>query len=246
MLPAYHTGISGAGALKNLRRLHGKQKLQFLWDYYKFPLAVLCIAVSVAAYSIYGHMTQKNTILYTALINVTAGEELRQNLTDAFLKSIDIDSSKNNCQLYTGLYLTEDMNSAYHAYTYASRMKILAAIDARQMDVALMDQEAFDAFSQNGYLYEMDCFFSEHTPLYETLKPYFAENTVILKDNSLDLYFDETAIYDAETETPVLGIDLSGSPVIQKAGFRDTVYLGILKNTLHKDAVIEFLQYLYS
>lgn len=246
MLPAYHTGISGAGALKNLRRLHGKQKLQFLWDYYKLPLAVLCIAVSVAAYSIYGHMTQKNTILYTALINVTAGEELRQNLTDAFLKSIDIDSSKNNCQLYTGLYLTEDMNSAYHAYTYASRMKILAAIDARQMDVALMDQEAFDAFSQNGYLYEMDCFFSEHTPLYETLKPYFAENTVILKDNSLDLYFDETAIYDAETETHGIGIDLSGSPVIQKAGFRDTVYLGILKNTLHKDAVIEFLQYLYS
>ena len=246
MLPAYHTGISGAGALKNLRRLHGKQKLQFLWDYYKFPLAVLCIAVSVAAYSIYGHMTQKNTILYTALINVTAGEELRQNLTDAFLKSIDIDSSKNNCQLYTGLYLTEDMNSAYHAYTYASRMKILAAIDARQMDVALMDQEAFDAFSQNGYLYEMDCFFSEHTPLFETLKPYFAENTVILKDNSLDLYFDETAIYDAETETHVMGIDLSGSPVIQKAGFRDTVYLGFLKNTLHKDAVIEFLQYLYS
>lgn len=246
MLPAYHTAISGAGALKNLRRLHGKQKLQFLWDYYKLPLAVLCIAVSVAAYSIYGHMTQKKTILYTALINVTAGEELRQNLTDAFLKSIDIDSSKNNCQLYTGLYLTEDMNSAYHAYTYASRMKILAAIDARQMDVALMDQEAFDAFSQNGYLYEMDCFFSEHTPLYETLKPYFAENTVILKDNSLDLYFDETAIYDAETETHVMGIDLSGSPVIQKAGFRDTVYLGILKNTLHKDAVIEFLQYLYS
>ena len=125
-------------------------------------------------------------------------------------------------------------------------MKILAAIDARQMDVALMDQEAFDAFSQNGYLYEMDCFFSEHTPLYETLKPYLAENTVILKDNSLDLYFDETAIYDAETETHVMGIDLSGSPVIQKAGFRDTVYLGILKNTLHKDAVIEFLQYLYS
>lgn len=246
MLPAYHTRISGAGALKNLRRLHGKQKLQFLWDYYKLPLAVLCIAVSVAAYSIYGHMTQKNTILYTALINVTAGEELRQNLTDAFLKSIDIDSSKYNCQLYTGLYLTEDMNSAYHAYTYASRMKILAAIDARQMDVALMDQEAFDAFSQNGYLYEMDCFFSEHTPLYKTLKPYFAENTVILKDNSLDLYFDETAIYDAETETHVIGIDLSGSPVIQKAGFRDTVYLGILKNTLHKDAVIEFLQYLYS
>ncbi len=239
MLPVHQIQTSAADTLKKFRRLQGKQKIQFLWDYYKLPLAGLCIAVSLAAYSIYGHMTHKDTVLYTALVNVAAGEELMHNLTTAFLEAAGTDPSKNTCQLYTGLYLTDDPGSAYHAYTYASRMKILAAINARQIDLVLMDQEAFDAFSQNGYLYETNLFISEHTPLYETLEPYFAENTVILEDNA------SAAIYHAQTETQVMGIDLSASPVIQKAGFSGTVYLGILKNTAHKETVLEFLQYLY-
>lgn len=246
MLSVHHAGHPGADTIKNFRQLRFKQKLQFLWDYYKLPLAVLCIGIYAAAYSIYGHFTHKDTVLYTALVNVSAGEELMQNLTSVFLESTGIDPSKNTCQLYPGLYLTEDENNLYHEYTYASRMKILASIDASQMDLALMDQEAFDTFSQSGYLYDLDSFLSKDSLLYETLKTYFAENTVILDDNSLDLYLDETAVYHAETKTCNLGIDLSASPVIQRAGFPNTVYLGIIKNTSHKEAVLRFLHYLYA
>lgn len=245
MLPVYHNRKSRTDAINNFRRLHGKQKLQFLWDYYKLPLAVLCITISIFIYSIYRHTSQKDTILYTALVNVAAGEELTQNLTEVFLESADFAPSKNICQLYPSLYLTDNIDSPYHAYTYASRMKILAAIDARQMDLVLMDKEAFDAFSQSGYLYSMDSFFSEKSVLYKILCPYFVKNTIILEDNSLDLYFDETAVYQSETETHFMGIDLSASPVVQKAGFRDTVYLGIIKNTAHQETIIKFLNYMY-
>ncbi len=245
MPTVYDAEKSGADTIKTFRELRLKQKLQFLWDYYKLPLAVLCIVIYIAAYSIHSYFTHKDTALYTALVNVAAGEDLTQNLTDVFLESTDADLSKNTCQLYSGLYLTEDENNIYHEYTYASRMKILAAIDAEQMDLVLMDKEAFDAFSQNGYLYDLDSFVSKDSLLYQTLCPYFTENTVILEDNSLDLYFNDTDVYQAETKTYPMGIDLSASPVIQKAGFSDTVYLGIIKNTSHKETVLEFLHYLY-
>lgn len=245
MLPARHTVITRTETIKTFHQLSGMQKIQFLWNYYKLPLAVTCIALYIAGFSIYRHLTYQAPVLYTALVNIAAGEDLTQHLTTGFLESLDADPDRNTCQLYSGLYLTDDETNIYHEYTYASRMKILAAIDARQMDLVLMDQEAFDAFSQNGYLSDLNEFVSSDPGLYQTLQPYLTENTAILEDNSLDLYFDETAKYHARTETHVMGIDLSGCPAVQKAGFSDTVFLGILKNTAHRETVMEFLRYLY-
>ena len=92
--------------------------------------------------------------------------------------------------------MTDDENNIYHEYTYASRMKILSTIDAEQLDVVLMDREAFDAFSQKGYLSNLDELLAEEAPaLHQQLAPYFVTNTVILEDNSEDLLFDDSAVY---------------------------------------------------
>ena len=56
---------------------------------------------------------------------------------------------------------SSDENSEYHPYTYATKMRILGAIDAEQLDLVLMDREAFDAFSQNGYLTDLQALLSE-------------------------------------------------------------------------------------
>lgn len=225
--------------------LHGWQKVQYIWDYYKLPLAVLCIAAYAAVFTIHGRLTHKDEALYAALVNVTAGQDLTDALTGHFLESQGIDPAKNTLSLYSGLYLTTDENNIYHEYTYASRMKILAAINAKQLDVVFMDQEAFDAFAQNGYLYDLDGLLREEDPsLYEALKPYLVKNTVILEDNAFELIFDESLAYDATTEEYTMGLDLSASPIFQKAGFTETVYMGILQNTERKDMVLAYLQYL--
>lgn len=228
------------------RDLHGKKKLQYIWDYYKFPLLLLCILLYIAGYSIHGRLTHKDVALYTALVNVTAGEDLTEELSNRFLNARNIDTAKNELYLYSGLYLTDDENNIYHEYTYASRMKILATIDGEQLDVVLMNKEAFDAFSQNGYLCDLDKLLSREVPeFYETLKPDLVTNTSILEDNSIDLYLDDSVSYHAETEEYTMGVDLSHSHVIQKAGFTETVYLGILANSPRKTTAVDYLQYLY-
>ena len=148
-------------------------------------------------------------------------------------------------QLYTGLYLTDDETNPYHEYTYASRMKILASIDGKQLDVVLMNKEAFDAFSQNGYLCDLEeLLSSEDVDLYNRLKPHLVTNTVILEDNSTDLQLDPSITYQAVTEEHPFGLDLSQTSMISDAGFSDIVYLGIIANSPRTEEAIEYVRYL--
>ena len=231
--------------LEKLKTLHGPQKIRYIWDYYKLPIVVLCILLYILGYSLYGHFTHKEKILYTALVNVSASDSLTEQLSTGFLDSLDQDTSKTTMQLYTGLYLTDDETNPFHEYTYASRMKILASIDGKQLDVVLMNKEAFDAFSQNGYLCDLEeLLSSEDVDLYNRLKPHLVTNTVILEDNSTDLQLDPSITYQAVTEEHPFGLDLSQTSMISDAGFSDIVYLGIIANSPRTEEAIDYVRYL--
>lgn len=229
------------------KNLHGLQKIQYIWDYYKLPLAMLCIVVYIIGYSFYGHFTHKDVVLYSALVNVSASESLTAQLNTGFLDYLKEDTSKKTLQLYTGLYLTDDSSNPYHEYTYASRMKILAAINSEQMDVVLMNREAFDAFSQNGYLCDLKKLFSAtDAALYQKIKPYLVMNTVILEDNSIELQLDSSISYQAVTEELPVGLDISHATLISEAQFDDTIYLGIIQNSTNKNIATNYIEYLFS
>lgn len=230
----------------NLRTLHGRKKLQHILAYYKLLLLVICIFLYIIAYNIYGHLTRKDVVLYTALVNVVAGDELSGQLEADFLDYLGVNASKNTMKLYTGLYLTDDELSAYHEYTYASRMKILAILEGKSLDVVLMNREAFDAFSQNGYLYDLELLVSETDPiLYEQIKSDLAYNIVILEDNTNDRILDKSIPYSALMEEHPFGLDISQTPFIRQSGFEESVYLGIAANSPRLDTVLEYLKYLY-
>ncbi len=160
-------------------------------------------------------------LLYTALVNVNAGETLTGQLGTDFTAWLDADASKYETHLYTGLYLTDDELNEWHEYTYASRMKILAAIEGKDMDVVLMNREAFDAFSQNGYLLNLDSFLSAEDPeLYQALEPALVSNIVILEDNADDMALDDSLSYSAVTQEHFFGLDLSESPISGRPGSR--------------------------
>ena len=43
--------------------LSGKQKARYVWDYYKFPIAVCLICLYIVGYTVYGHFTKKEVLL---------------------------------------------------------------------------------------------------------------------------------------------------------------------------------------
>lgn len=229
----------------SLRSLQGAKKIQYIWDYYKLPLVLLGISLYIIIYISYRHLTYKDTVLYIALVNVYTGEALTEQLETGFLEVSGIDTSKNKLHIYSGLYLTDDENNAYHEYTYASRMKILASIDGELLDVVLMNKEAFDAFAQNGYLCNLDELLSEDTDFYDDIKPFIVDNIYIEEDNSFELIFDSSIPYSAVTEEYPMGLDMSQALLFKQAGFEETVYFGIVANSPHKDTAVAYLQYLF-
>lgn len=232
--------------MKYLKTLNGKKKIQYIWDYYKLPLVITGILLYILIYVLYHYFSHKDTILHTALVNINAGEYLIEELSDGFVEYMNLSPSKYKLELYTGLYLTDDEMNSYHQYAYASRMKILAIIDGNLLDVVLMNKEAFDAFSQNGYLCDLEAFLQQtDSDLYHTIKQYFVRNIIILEDNSIELQFDSSISYHAITEEHSYGIDLSYTELIHNAGFAEPVYLGILANSPRHDNVLAYLKYLF-
>jgi len=231
---------------ENRKTLKGTKRIQYIWDYYKFPLVISGILLYILAYTLYNHFTYKETVLYTALVNVNAGEDLTAGLSRDFLEYLNLNPSKSKIELYSGLYLTDDEQNAYHQYTYASRIKILAIIDGELLDVVLMNREAFDAFSQNGYLCALEDILPQaDSGLYDTVKSDFVTNITILEDNSIDRQFDSSISYSAVTEEHFYGIDLSHTKLIHNAGFKEPVYIGILANSPRVNTAIEYLRYLF-
>lgn len=232
------------GAQKEMfHELNGRQKIRYIWDYYKLLIAILCIGVYIAGFVIHRQVTHKDAVLYTALVNVAAGEDFTGQISEGFLSSQDIDRAQNQCELYTGLYLTKNTSSEY---TYASRVKILGSISAKKLDVVLMDREAFDAFAEEGYLANLDTLLPEENPdLYGQLKPCLVSNTVILEDNAIESELDPSVEYSAETDAYPMAVDLSAaSALVSAAGFDDTVYLGIIGNTPRPEMAVQYLAYL--
>lgn len=165
-------------------------------------------------------------MLYTALVNITAGNSLTTQLSTGFLNYLGTDTDKNDCHLYTDLYLAEN----------------------KQLDVVLMNQESFDTFSQNGYLCNLrELLSSSDSDLCEKLEPYTVSNTVIPKDYTMELPPDSpgtnnTVAYESPTGLDMLALE----GILRKAGFKDKVYLGVIKNSPRKDSSIDYIKYLFS
>lgn len=139
--------------LETLRSLHGRKKWEHLWAYYKLPLVLILIALYVIGYISYRNLTRKEDVLYLAMVNVSAGSDLTEQLTDGFAQEQQL-TRKQQVNLLGGLLLSES-DSADEQYVYASEMKLLGAISAQRLDIVLMDEKACAALQEEGYFLDL-------------------------------------------------------------------------------------------
>ena len=229
---------------ESFRRMNPAQKLDYIFTYYKLPIVLVLIALIVVGDFTYRQVTRKDVLLYAAYFNISMGEELDTALTAGFVDHVGASPKKNEVYIYRDLYLAQDPSTENHQYAYASRLKLLASIEAKKLDIVLMNQEAYDILSQNEYLYELPSILDQNEPLYLLLAPYLTENTVILEDNSIEYNLNEADTYEAVTAQAVNGIDVSSFPLFQDAGFSGSVYLGVIANSPRLAAVFQYMEYL--
>ena len=220
------------------------QRLDHIFEYYKFPLVLTLIAAVALGSVLYYRLTRKEALLYVGCANISVGETLDRELGEGFTKAIGKNPSKSEVRLYRNLYLSRDATVQNHEYAYASQLKVMAAMANGQLDVLLMNREAYDIMSAGGYLRPLTDL--PDAGLNERLSDRLIENTVILEDNDIEHRLDERIPYQAETEDVANAILISAFPLFARASFSADVYLGIIGNTARTDAVLQYIDYLTS
>lgn len=222
------------------RRMTLPQKAEHIYTYFKWPIILGIAAVIILGSAVYRLATQRSVVVYTGLINVAAGADLEADLGDGYLAERGLDPRKNEVFFYRDLYLSEDPSAENHEFAYASRMKILATITGQELDLVLLNREAYDILSASGYLLDLSEQFADDP----VLRPCLTANAVVLEDNSVDYNLGNDEEYWQVTEEAVNAIDVTALPLFAEAGFDDAVYLGIIGNTPRLVECIRYCEYL--
>ena len=85
-----------------------RQRITYLWDYYKWFFILLIIAGGILIYSLTSVLTRKKTVLSVALVNVQADDSILDPLTDQFLQMEPEDFSGGTVKYERNLLIAAD------------------------------------------------------------------------------------------------------------------------------------------
>ena len=224
------------------RRMGPREKFGYILTYYWWAILLSVIAAVILGSVIYGRVTKKQMLLHIACLNVNAGSDLEESLREGYLRFAGEDPKKTDVLLYRDMYISADPAEADHQMAYASRLKLMATINGKLLDMVLMNREALEILSAADYLLDLSAF-AEEGGIPEELRPYLTENVVVLEDNAIEYNLNEADEYREVTALKTNALDLSGISVIREAGFPDSVFLGIIANTPRQEQSLDYLDY---
>lgn len=131
------------------------QKADYIFAYYKLPLVLALVAVVALGSVAWRAITHKDALLYVAFVNVAPPLDVDEALTSGFVEATGADAGREEVLCYRELYLSNSATVADHQYAYASKLKAMAAVEGHQLDVVLMNREAYDLLSTSGYLLDL-------------------------------------------------------------------------------------------
>ena len=137
------------------KQMSTADKASYIWTYYKVPIVILVVILGLIIHAISGYINRKNDILFVGTANMAIPEEVLPLFTDDYIASDPSFGKRDSVSMaYLGT-LSDASPAMYMTGPAATQMKIMASVEAGQLDVVLMDREAFDMLSMNGFLLDL-------------------------------------------------------------------------------------------
>ena len=212
-----------------LKEMSFKDKFWYIWEYYKFPIIGVIIAVFLVG-SIGGAMYNNrfDTALSCAVLNSRYDSDaltVDQYFNEGFRAFIGLDE---NTKIDVDYSMSPTFDeSAMNEYSYAELAKLTAMISSKGLDVMIGRPDVIDHYG------EMDGFLNleEALPpdLYEQVKDY--------------LY----PVTNAETgQESFCGLRLEDTSFGEKTGLiLDNPVLTVMSNSPHTDTAIQLIRYIF-
>lgn len=180
-----------------LRKMAPRERVQFLWDYYKIPILAAVICVTLAALVLGNNIGRRQVALYAVFVNtdVTDAEPDRAAL-DQVLADAGVDMTGKGVDVTANLYLGTDLNSPHDGQT----LQVLAALfGISDLDLFAADEAAFKRYADQNA---------------------FADLSVLIEPELLEKHAADLYAYPAEDgQTVVGGIVLHPGSVLHTAGY---------------------------
>lgn len=203
-----------------LKKLSGREKWLFVWDYYKIPLIALCCVIILTAITLLTGAGREEVALYAVFVNSDRSfEEPDSALLDALAERAGIPMEGRTVDVTANLTLGQDLNEAYDAQT----VQVLGALfGISDLDLFAADQAVFERYAQQDA---------------------FADLSVLIDRELLagaDLY-----TYTVEGKTVTGGIVLHSGSALHEAGYyHGDVIVGAAINAEHLEEAVAMLRQL--
>ena len=204
-----------------------KDKIAYYKEYYlKATLAILAAAIFIG-YIAYTMITAPDDTAFAAYFFNNTGDSSSTELLDSFVDYAGIDTKKHDAYIDASMHYGDAADNMT-GYGYVDLEKSMAVIAAKELDVLVGDQSAFDYYCKSEG---------------------FSDITTVLPDDLMEQFKDKLYYYTNEetNETLPLGIDVSDAPKLQEYHYYDgiTAYFGFIVNSDSVDNAIAFLRYIY-
>ena len=218
--------MSAKGIKETISGMTFKGKMEYLWTYYKWVLAVAAGVILLICIIVSSVMNKSVTILYSGtIINAELSEEGETYLTDDLFAHLGGVEKKEKVELtssyYNDLSTTQDPEA-----DSAAAMRITAMVAAKELDYIIMDELSYNYYKKASIFSSLD---------------------EELSQELMDQLSDRVVYYTDEEEgnTYPIALDITDTAFAQDCIQNGkTVYIAFCGNTEHSAQNYQFLEYL--
>ena len=203
-----------------LKKLSGRDKWLFVWDYYRIPLIAVACVMLLTAITLLTNAGREEVALYAVFVNTDVSlEEPDASALNALAEAAGIPMEGKTVDLTANLTLGQTYSEAADAQT----VQVLAALfGISDLDLFAADQAVFERYAQQDA---------------------FADLSVLIDRELLagaDLY-----TYSVEGKTVTGGIVLHPGSVLHRAGYyHGDVIVGAAVNSENLEEAVAMLRQL--
>ncbi len=211
-----------------LKEMTFSEKMEYIWEYYKVQIIITVALVffSISMIKLVYNNIKYEEVFHCAIVNSLLSDTEEKYLQKGFGEYLEIDKEHDTLTFDSSyMFFWDDISYSSSDVTYSSRMKVAAALGARNLDIFVADKTYIEAGAPESQFYDL----SEVLP----------EDLYALVEDRLFYTKDEDGI-----ERP-FAIDIAGTHLDENVFYQEPPYLAIVSNTLNLDSAIEFVKYAF-
>lgn len=208
---------------EKLRNMSLKEKLAYLWEYYRIHAFIIIGVIALGSYIIHSIFTPNVvTQFYAAFVDCPVDAEVLENYRTDFADYLQLNPQTENVNFNTSFYLKSEGE-----YAMSMKQALVTYVSAQEVDIIIAPETQFAQYAYYGYFDKVSN--QLPTDIYSNLTDYFYMSEIegTPEQNAYGIYLNNTELFQPYTDES------------------DRYVLGIVANSKHKENTIEFIRTLF-